>query len=425
METKAYPHLGETLYSETLPNGLRLRILPKPGFRSAYAVLAVNYGSAHRRFSLDGQTADCPAGVAHYLEHKMFDLPEGDGTLSRLTSNGADPNAFTSAGQTCYFFECTDRFAENLKLLLHLVATPYFTEETVQKEQGIIAQEIQESEDDPDSALYYALLRQLYASHPIRDQVVGTAESIRAITAQTLRDCYRAFYTPGNLCLCVAGDVDPEEICRIAREALPREGGSIPAVDFGPAEDLLPVQRLAKRTMDVSAPQFLIGAKLRPAPGGEAALRQRLVASLSLRLLVGASSDFYTRLYAQGLLDRDFDAELEYAAGTGTLLLGGESADPEAVLRALTEELQRVGREGLDQGRFERARRASLGARLRALEDFESVCLALAEGAFEGFCPLDAAELLQSIHRGECEDFLRQALPPERLALSILEARRT
>ena len=425
MENKAYPHIGETLYSETLPNGLRLRVIPKKGFRSRYAVFAANYGGAHRRFTVDGRTADTPAGVAHFLEHKMFDLPNGDTAVDVLTANGADPNAFTSEGITCYYFQCTERFEENLRLLLHFVSTPYFTEETVQKEQGIIGQEIRMGEDSPGSAVYYNLLRQLYASHPIRDRVVGTVESIAQITAQTLYDCHKVFYAPCNMCLCVEGDVDPEEIARIAREELSQEPGSVPTADFGEPEGPLPLERIHRQQMDISAPQFLIGAKIRPADGGESALRQRLISSLALRLLVGASSDFYNKLYAEGLLNRDFDAEIEYVAGAGTLLIGGESSDPEGVLRALENELSRVERDGLDPVRFERAKRASLGARLRGLEDFENVCIALVEGLFDGYCALDATELLQSVTRQECEAFLRQELRPERLALSIIEPRRT
>ena len=424
MESKAYPHIGETLYSETLPNGLRLRVIPKKGFRSAYAAFATNYGGCHRCFTVDGRRVETPAGVAHYLEHKMFDLPEGDNALDLLTANGADPNAFTSDSITCYYFECTEHFEENLRLLLHFVSTPYFTEEIVQKERGIISQEIQGSEDSPYSAVYENLLRQLYAAHPIRDRVLGTVESIAQITAETLYDCHKVFYAPCNMCLCVEGDVDPEEIARIAREELPQERGSVPTADFGAAESPLPLERLHRVQMDVSAPQFLIGAKLTPAPEGEQALRQRLVSALSLRLLLGASSDFYNRLYAQGLLNRDFDAEIEFGADVATLLIGGESEDPLAVLRALEEELARVNREGLDKARFERAKRASFGARLRGLEDFESVCLSLAEGIFQGYCALDATELLQGVSCAECEAFLRQ-LSPERLAISIIEPRRT
>ncbi len=424
MECKTYPNIGETLYSATLPNGLRLRVIPKRGFRSRYAVFAANYGGCHRRFSVDGRQVETPAGVAHYLEHKMFDLPEGDKALDRLTANGADPNAFTSEDLTCYYFQCTEHFEENLRLLLHFVSTPFFTEETVRKERGIIGQEIRMSEDSPGNALFENLLRQLYEKHPIRDRVVGTVESIARISVQTLYDCHKVFYAPCNMCLCVEGDVDPEEIERIAREELPEARGSVPEADFGEEESLLPLERLHRQQMDVSAPQFLIGAKLRPVGEGEAALRQQLVSALALRLLVGASSPFYTRLYAQGLLNRDFDAEVETGVGTATLFIGGESDDPEGVLRALEEELNRVRQKGLDPVRFERAKRASLGARLRGLEDFESVCLSLAESVFEGYCSLDAAALLQDLSRAECEDFLRE-LVPERLALSIIEPRRT
>ena len=424
MESKRYSAIGETLYSETLPNGLRLLIVPKPGFRSRYAVFAANYGGAHRRFFLNGEPVETPAGVAHYLEHKMFDLPGGDNALDVLSANGADPNAFTASGITCYYFQCTEHFEENLRLLLHFVSTPYFTEETVQKEQGIIAQEIQMGEDNPGSAVYHNLLRQLYAFHPIRDKVVGTLESIKEITADTLYACHKVFYAPGNMCLCVEGDVDPEEIARIAREALGEGGESLPQADFGPEESPLPLEKLHREQMDVSAPQFLIGAKLGSAGSGEEALRERLVSSLALRLLVGASSDFYNRLYASGLLNRDFDAEVDFSAGTGTLLIGGESPDPEAVLRELMEELRRVEETGLDPQRFERAKRASLGARLRGLEDFESVCITLAESLFEGCCALDSTELLQSVTKDECESFLRSQLQEEKLALSVIEPRR-
>ena len=209
MQTNDYPQIGETLYTETLPNGLTIRVVPKPGFRGCFAAFATNYGGACRRFTLDGKRFDTPAGVAHYLEHKMFDLPDGDNALNMLSANGADPNAFTGDDMTCYYFQCTENFEENLRLLLHFVSTPYFTEETVQKEQGIIAQEIRMGEDDPSQAILYQLLGQLYDHHPIRDHVAGTVESIAEITPELLYDCHRAFYAPSNMCLAVEGDVDP------------------------------------------------------------------------------------------------------------------------------------------------------------------------------------------------------------------------
>ena len=423
MQIREFSRLGETLYSSVLPNGLVLHVVPKPGFRSSYAVFAANYGGAHRRFTLEGRAVDTPAGVAHYLEHKMFDLPDGDNALTQLSANGADPNAFTASNITCYYFQCTEKFEENLRLLLHFVSTPYFTEETVQKERGIIEQEILMGEDSPGSAVYYNLLRQLYASHPIRDRVAGTVESIAEISQETLHACHRVFYAPSNMCLCVEGDVDPERIEALVRELLPEEKAPVPEADFGPEEGPLPLEALHREAMPVSAPQFLIGAKLR-AESGEAGLRQRIVAQLALRLLVGSSSPLYTSLYAAGTLNRDFDYEADFAAGTGTVLLGGESEEPEAVLAALKAEIAKVCAEGFEPAAFERAKRASYGARLRGLEDYESVCVALATAQFEGFCPLDAPELLGEITRAECEAFVRENLLPERFALSIIEPKK-
>lgn len=419
MQKTEYKNIGETLYACTLPNGLRVRVLPKPGFNSFYAVFATNYGGAHRAFTLDGQHIDTPAGVAHFLEHKMFDLPGGDNALNILTANGADPNAFTSSGMTAYYFECTENFEQNLRMLLHFVSTPYFTPETVQKEQGIIAQEIRMGEDNPGVVLYYDLLRMLYKSHPIRDRVAGTVESIAEITDKTLYDCHRAFYSGANMVLCIAGDVDPERMSAIAFEELTSAHTTAPTADL-PDDGELPFEQYKRTEMPVSAPQFFIGAKLRPETDGEAALRQRLVAMLAMRLLCGYSSPFYARLYAEGLLNRDFDYEVDFTAGTATIIIGGESAEPERVRDELTAEVGRIVREGFAADAFERARRASLGARLRGLEDFDNVCLSIAEGVFDGYDALSSAAVLETVTKDECESFVREKLAAERLALAVI-----
>ena len=423
MQRIEYPATGDVLYTGTAQNGLRIRVLPKKGFSGFYAVFATDYGGTYRRFTLDGIDYDTPAGVAHYLEHKMFDLPDGDNALTLLSQNGADPNAFTASDVTCYYFHCTRLFEENLRLLLHFVSTPYFTPETVQKEQGIIGQEIHMGEDRPGTANYYSLLNLLYRHHPIREKVIGTVESIAEITAETLYACHAAFYTPANMVLCVAGDVDPDRILAVAEEELPREESAVPVVHFGEEEDLLPVERRSVLEMPVSAPQFLIGAKLNPAEKGQALFRQQLTASLAMRLLAGPSSPFYNRLYESGLLNRSFDADVDFSTGVATVIIGGESRDPDAVFDALLEELDRVNAEGFDAALFERTRRAGIGAALRGMEDFDDVCVSLALDEFDGFCYLDYPALMASISKEECEAFIRDTLQPERLALSIVKAK--
>lgn len=424
MQIIDYPQIGEKLYSAVLPNGLEIRVVPKKDFATYYAAFATNYGGAHRRFSVDGRELDTPAGVAHFLEHKMFDMPNGDNALTVLTENGADPNAFTSSGMTCYYFQCTDKFEENLRMLLHFVSTPWFTDETVQKEQGIIGQEIRMGEDNPGIAIYYNLLELLYEHHPIRDRVAGTVESISEITAQTLYDCHKVFYAPSNMVLCVEGDVEPEDIVRIASEELSKELAPVPKANFGEAESLLPVSNLRRVQMEVSAPQFLIGAKLPSSRGGVESMRERITATLALRMLCGSSSTFYTRLYAEGLLNPSFDYEVDLSADTVTVILGGESKNPDKVLEEFNKEVKRIVAEGFDPGLFMRSKRASHGARLRGLEDFENVCVSLASGVFEGYCALDSFDILEAVELEDCRLFVQNNLSPERLAMSVIEPRK-
>ena len=236
MERREFSRLGETMYREKLENGLTVFVFPKPEFEKGYAFFAANYGGMDVRFCQDGTWRDTPAGVAHYLEHKMFDTKEGN-ALQDLAANGASPNAFTSSALTGYYFESTEKFCDNLKILLSFVSIPWFTQESVDKEQGIIGQEIRMVEDDPDNQVFYGLMECLFDHHPIRVPIAGTQESISHITADPLYACHKAFYTPSNMVLTVAGDVEPEEVVRIAREILPKEPGGHIERDYGGEED--------------------------------------------------------------------------------------------------------------------------------------------------------------------------------------------
>ena len=423
MNKRMFQTVGETLYTDTLPNGLGLYVVTKPGYAKSYAFFATHYGGADRRFRLAGQWLDTPAGVAHFLEHKMFDTPDGGNALSVLSANGANPNAFTSSGITAYHFESTEGFYENLETLLSFVSVPYFTPESVQKEQGIIGQEIRMTEDTPDFVVYYGLLKCLFAHNPVRDSVAGTVESIAEITDKTLYDCHRVFYNPSNMVLCVVGDVDPEKVRDAALRILPAQAGERPERDYGGAEDERPLSARFDEAMEVAMPLFALGSRFAPAEKGEKALRQRLVADLALRCILGRSAPLYGKLYADGLINASFGYETDYTAGEGMLIVSGESADPEAVLAAIAAEARRVEATGLDGALFERVKRTDYGTRLRALGRFGDLAYDLAEGAFAGFCPLDAFDVVGGIRKEEAEAFLRLTLAPERLALSIVRPR--
>ena len=420
MQKTEYPSIGETLYRDTLPNGLRISVVTKPGYTRCFAFFATNYGGADRRFRLGGEYIDTPMGVAHVLEHKMFDMPDGDNALSTLAANGAQPNAYTASGITAYHFESTANFDENLRVLLRFVSTPYFTDESVAKEQGIIGQEIRMCEDDPDYVIYNELMRCLYDHHPVRDSVAGTIESIAEITPQTLYDCHKIFYNPGNMALTVVGDVDPEAVRAAAVEILPAEAGEIPGRDYGTPEAPAPVRTRFSRAMEVSAPQFLIGAKLAPAEGGDALLRQKLLSGMALNYLYSQSSPFYSRLYQQGLLNTDFFVDTDDAANTSTLFAGGESRDPEAVFTAFAAEAKKAADEGLDPAYFSRMKKAAYGARVRALSSFSGLCAALADAEFGGYRCLDSFAVSESITAEELRGFIRENLSEERLAMSVI-----
>ena len=420
INTFSYDSVGECCKAAVLSNGLEVRVVEKPDFRSCYAAFAVNYGGADRRFETDGRFTDTPAGIAHYLEHKMFDMPNGDNSLSVLTSNGADPNAFTSIAMTCYYFQCTDRFYENLEILLRFVTTPYFTPETVEKERGIIGQEIMMGLDNPDRALYYNLLKLLYRNHPVSQDIAGSIESIAQITADTLYDCHRTFYCPGNMVLCVEGNVSAEAVVETAERVLSDwKPSPVPRSDYGESDGLLPYESFISEKYPVSEKQFLIGAKVTPTPGDYS--RQQLAAKLALQVMLGPSSAFYNKLYSEGLINNSFFFEIDYTANVATVILGGESRNPEAVFEELNRTVELAGTAGLDSKLFERAKKAAIGGALRSFEDFDNVCIGMAEGVFRNFCIFDGPAILETITPEECTAFIGEYLTPDRLAMSIVE----
>ncbi len=419
MEEIRYNNIGETLLREKLPNGLTINIVPRPEYSKAFATFTTNYGGADRRFKLGGKWIDTPAGVAHFLEHKMFDMPEGN-ALNTLSANGASPNAFTSSDITAYHFESTTGFEENLETLLNFVSTAYFTPESVEKEQGIIGQEIRMVEDNPGYVVYNNLLRCLYEHNPVRDSVAGTVESIGEITDKTLYHCHKVFYNPSNMSLAVVGNLNPQSVVDAAIKILPKEAGEIPQRDYGPEEKGYPNKQEIIEEMEVSAPQFLFGSSFLPAPKGKALLKQMLVGKIALRLIMGRSSAFYTRLYAEGLINSGFEYELDYTAGTAMILAGGESRDVSAVMDEFNAEVAKINENGLNAELFTNAKKAQFGSAIRSLGSFSSTAHSLVQGSFSGYCPFDSFEIMDTITVKDAEDFIKENLSEKKLALSII-----
>lgn len=419
MVMKEYSRIGETLYHAVLENGLHVYVDVKPEYAKSYAFFATNYGGMDMRFELDGTWHETPAGVAHFLEHKMFDTEDGN-ALQDLAANGANPNAFTSSAITGYYFVSTEKFEDNLRTLLSFVSVPYFTPESVQKEQGIIGQEIRMIEDDPSWRVFMGLLEALYETHPIRVSVAGSIASIAEITDKTLYDCHAAFYNPGNMVLTVAGNVDPEQVLAIAREVLPTEGRRDIPRDYGKGEPTKAAKEEWTIAMEVSTPIFQLGWKADPAPEGEERLRRQLVGELACEAVFGTSTPLYADLYAKGLINSSFGGGYEAYPGCAFLAAGGESRDPWAVREAILAEIARIGAEGIAPRLWERLKKAAYGNKVRGLNSFENICIELAQSHFAGCEYFNFPAVFEKINKADVETCIRDWMTAERSALSVV-----
>ena len=421
MKRYEYPELGEVLYMDTLENGLRVCVLPRPGFSRKLAYFVTDYGAVHTDFTLDGRQIHSPAGIAHFLEHKMFDLPDGRDVSAELAALGAVTNAFTSHDMTAYYIGCTEKFEAALKLLLEFVSTPYFTAESVEKEMGIIDQEIGMDADSPDSTCFKNLMTCMYHQHPIRIDVLGTADSIREITPQLLYDCHRGFYTPGNMMLCVVGDVEVDRVAEIAADILGREKRSVAKKQRPWNEDMTILRDFAHENMEVAMPMFNLGFKCEPMGTGEGAIRQEIVGDLAAEALFGESSELYLKLYEEGLIDSSFGGGFETIDGMAMLLCSGDSDDAASIREQILTQAGKIVREGLPEDVFGRMKRSAFGRRMRDLDSFDSTCFRLCAYKLTDFDYFEFPRVYRSVEVREVQEFLHRVVRRERCALSVVD----
>ena len=419
MEKQFYPEVGETLYKTTLENGLQILVLPRSGFAKKLCYFVTDFGAIHRQFTMDGKDYTIPAGIAHYLEHKLFDMPDRDVT-EEFAKLGASPNAFTSYDMTAYYFSCTEHFDENLKLLLEFVSTPYFTEQSVAKEQGIIGQEIGMNEDNPDSVLFEMLAEAMYENHPIQTPILGTRESIAQITPEVLQACHKAFYRPDNMLLCAVGDIDPNGVETIAKEILQ----DIPCPQVKARrqwEEKLTVKTpYVTRSMEVAMPMFQLGFKSKPLPNGDAGVRQEIIGDMAAEALFGESSKLYLRLYNDGLIDASFGGGFETVEGMSMLSASGDSEDPRAVANAILQEAAVLSETGISQEDFLRMKRSALGRRIRGIDSFESTCFRLCAYHFSKFDYFRIPKIYGDISKEEIQEFIKDAVTESRMCLAVI-----
>ena len=419
MEMIQYPRLGETMYKYICANGLTVKVVPRPGFTRKMAYFVTDFGAIHTDFELDCKTYHAPAGIAHFLEHKMFELPGRD-VSAEFAALGANVNAFTSYDMTAYYFSCSENFMESLALLLEFVSTPYFPEESIQREMGIIDQEIGMNEDAPDSRVFDDLMLCLYREHPIRVPILGSRESLRDITPDLLNACHRAFYTPANMILCVVGDVDAEEVAALADKVL--------GTDKKPAgkklrpwnEEMRAQMPDCHATMEVAMPTFQMAFKAEPAPKGKENIRAEIIGDLAAEMLFGEASALYLRMYEDGLIDSSFGGGYESIDGCAMLTCGGDSYEAMTIREAILERAAALADEGVSEADFLRMKRSAMGRRIRDLDSFDSLCFRIYAYHFAGFEYFDFPAVYAGVRQEEVLEFLRRVITRERCALSVI-----
>jgi len=430
MKTIEFKQLDETLYYEKLENGLDVYILPKKGFSKTFVTFTTKYGSVDRTFVPLGESESItvPDGIAHFLEHKMFEKEDGD-VFQKFSEYGASANAFTSFTRTAYLFSSTDNIYKSTETLLNFVQEPYFTEATVNKEKGIIGQEITMYDDQPDWRLYFGTIENMYHHHPVKIDIAGTIESIDGITADHLYTCYNTFYHPSNMLLFAIGAVDPEEMMAFIRENQGKKEFPEPTpierfFDEEPTDVAIKERTL---NMDVQKPKVYIGLKAKETSlSGREMLKHELSVQIALELIFGRTSSFYERVYDEGLIDESYAFDFTLEKGFGFALIGSDSAQPDELEKAIKAELQKYEKSAhFESADLERIKRKKIGFFLRALNSIEFIANQFTRYSFNDMNLFDVVPVLEELTiedlttaftsiQGESQQTVFKVLPTEK-----------
>ncbi len=412
--------LNDSYYEIDHSSGYKIFVYPKENYSSSYAIFGTKYGSIDTCFKVEGQEnfTEIPEGIAHFLEHKLFESEELD-AFARYAKTGASANAYTSFDKTCYLFSCTDNFEESLEILFDFVQNPYFTEQTVQKEQGIIGQEIRMYEDEPGWESLFVLLRAMYHNHPVRIDIAGTVESISHITADLLYECYNTFYNPANMALAVAGNVTVEQVLKVADKMLKSNESKKIERKFM-EEPATVVEKTKIKNLPVSMPIFAIGFK-EDIKTPCRTLKESIISNILLDVIAGKTSSLYEKLLDEGLINTTFDTEYFEGYGYSAHIFTGESYEYEKVREYINEELQRVINEGINEEDFDRIKKKHYGNFIMNFNDIDSISNSLIGAYFNGDGLFEQLEVLESITVDDVNNRLRTAINIENSSMSVIK----
>ena len=412
----------EKLYIDKLENGLTVMIIPKKGIQKKYVIWGTNYGSNDSKFVVPGETeeTEVPKGVAHFLEHKMFEQESGVNSLDTLTALGVDANAYTTNDHTAYLFECTENFYPALDELMDYVQHPYFTDENVEKEKGIIGQEIMMYDDYPEWRVYLNALEAMYYEHPVKLDITGTIETISHIDKDILYKCYNTFYNPSNMAMVFCGDFETENLMEEVKNRLVDKKANGEIKRIYPEEPAEIVKEKVEQNMDVSQPLFTIGIKDKVVDIKEI-VRKHIAIEILLNMIIGKSSDLYKKLYDEGILFSVPSLDYEFSRGYAHILITGQSPNPEKMYEMFKNTVKEMKQQPLDSDAFNRIKKRIYGDYVKEYNDTADIARMFLADYFKEINSFDYLEEITTINEEFAEQILKEIFDDKKMIISVIK----
>ena len=416
--------IKEKAYIEELDNGLKVIIVPKPQSNKKYVIWGTNFGSIDNKFIVPDTKEEValPDGVAHFLEHKMFEQPDESNSLDTMMALGLDANAYTTNDHTAYLFECSedDNFYKGLDELMDFVQSPHYTDENVEKEKGIIGQEIMMYDDDPGFQVYLDTLKCLYSKNPIRIDIAGSIDSISGINKDMLYKCYNTFYNPANMVLCVCGNFEPDKILEEIKKRLKpsKNIGDIERIYEDEPDEIN--QKYMEKVMSISMPLFTIGIKDKLVDPSEK-VKRHMAIEIILNMIIGKSSRLYKELYDKQVLTAEPDLEYEFSRKYAHILVGGQSNNPQLVDQMFKEEIKKLKNEGLNLEDFKRIKRKIYGDFVTEFNDVENISRMFLADTIKDVNSFDYVEKYDEVTIDFAAQILNEVFDENKMVLSVIK----
>ncbi|MGN1298908.1 MAG: EF-P 5-aminopentanol modification-associated protein YfmH [Candidatus Scatovivens sp.] len=410
--------IKEKMYIEKLDNGLTIILIPKKGVKKKYIIWGTHFGSVDNKFTINGEEFEIPDGIAHYLEHKMFEQRNGTNSLDVLSSLGVNANAYTTNDYTAYLYECTDNFYEALDEFMDYVQNPYYTDENVNKERGIIEQEIRMYEDYPEWDLYMNAMKLMYKNSAVNIDIAGTKESIAKIDKEKLYLIYNNFYRPENMAIVFAGDIEKDEILKEIKKRITFEKNKniVKTIEVDEPDEIVEKQKISEK--DISMPIFIIAYKDKVNKQTNMVKRE-IGLKILCNIIFGKSSDLYRKLYENGSIFSEIGFEYEYARNYAHLYIQSQSTEPQEVIRQLKEETDYYLQNGINDKDFERIKKKIYGDFVKDYNDVSTIGNMALSNFFKGINIFDYFEEFNSIDKKYIEDLLKEVFNEEKKVISI------